>query len=298
MNTIGIATRRVLERPARSDHLLRAAFASTRPGDTGLVVLGSLVGARIAHINSVPLSVIVLIAIANGLLCAGSMAFNDWHDVIEDAINKPHRPIVAGRIARADVLRLAILLFAAGSALAWLSVPVLGIIALMLIAASTVYTTYLKRVPLLGNALVAAVHSYPMWCWMLVGAQAGGAYAAFCLAIVAYRFGAELVKTAEDWQGDSISGVRTVATLWGARLALLGGCAMAAIATAVAWYPAASGNARLIYLTWLLPITALTVMAFVELRRAGPPEIAARKVNRLERISIVVATIALAVGLF
>ncbi len=62
---------------------------------------------------------VALVAIANGFLCAASMAFNDWHDVREDAINEPTRPIVAGRIGRFAVLQLASTLSLLGVVIAW-----------------------------------------------------------------------------------------------------------------------------------------------------------------------------------
>lgn len=281
----------------RSRYAFHGAVAATRPSDTGLVMLASLVGARIAHVE-LALPAVLLITAANGLLSAGSMAFNDWHDVREDAVNRSRAPIPAGLIARAHVLHLAGGLFATGVLTAWVAGVWWGLASLCIVGGSVLYTTRLKSVPLVGNAVVAAIMSYPMWCWLMVGDLLPGTYAALCLAAVGYRFGAELVKTAEDRWGDALSGVRTVATLWGGRAALVLGTASLAVATAVAWWPAAAGRAGVPYALWLGPVTVLTIMACAESgRQRYAPEEAARRVNRLERISLLVAVVALGAGL-
>ena len=66
-----------------------------RPGDTAVVIVATLISARLAQPVGLGLMDVALVAIANGFLCAASMAFNDWHDVREDAINEPTRRILS-----------------------------------------------------------------------------------------------------------------------------------------------------------------------------------------------------------
>ncbi|MBI4538390.1 MAG: UbiA family prenyltransferase [Gemmatimonadetes bacterium] len=280
--------------PVRPEPFL-GAVQSVRPGDTAVAVLGTLVGAHLAQPVELALPSIGLAAAANGLLCAGSMAFNDWRDVREDAINKPKRPVVVGLIARETVLRIAAALFLLGVAAAWaIPAPRFGIAALLLVAASIGYTMRLKTVPLLGNAAVAIVTTYPLWCWLLTPISPSELYVPLCLAALSYRLGAEIIKTVEDRRGDQLSGVRTVATCYGARPTLLLGCACMIGAVLVAWWPAAAGGAGTRYLAWITVVTLLTLSAWAPRGRAGSADEAARGVVRRQRITITLAALGLA----
>ena len=174
---------------------------------------------------------VALVAIANGFLCAASMAFNDWHDVREDAINEPTRPIVAGRIGRSAVLQLASTLSLLGVVIAWTAPGWrFGAVAVGVVGASVAYSMRLKSIPLVGNITTAIVHSFPFWCWLLWEVEPLGLYLPLCLVVLADRFGAEVIKTSEDVRGDRMSDIDTVATRWGPVRAMVLGCASLVLA--------------------------------------------------------------------
>ena len=267
-----------------------AAIQSLRPADTAVVVLGTLIAARLAQPIGFSLADIALVALANGFLCAASMAFNDWCDVREDGINQPMRPIVAGRISRPAVLQIASVLFLVGVLVAWATPGWrFGAVAIAIVGASVAYSLRLKSIPLVGNATIAVVHSCPFWCWLLWDVAPMSLYVPLCLVVVADRFGTEVIKTSQDWRGDRLSDMDTVATRWGALPALILGCASLALAALVAWWPVAAGDAGRAYLIWTLAVTSLILLTCLQTVRALPVEVIAGQVVRLHRVVVVVA---------
>jgi 4-hydroxybenzoate polyprenyltransferase len=276
---------------------LRAALITIRPADTGMVVAASLVGARVSGVQGWSLEVIVLLALSNGLLCGGSMAFNDWRDMRVDAVNRPRRPLVAGRIAPNAVVGLAAGLFAAGLVAALVVGPRFAVAGAGLVAASLLYSGRLKAIPFVGNVTVATVMSYPVWCWLLAGASPDAGYLAVCLAVVLFRLGAEIIKTAEDWRGDAACGLRTVATIATARGALWLGCIGLLAASVCVWIAAAIAHPGVASLIAFATGTGLAVAACIRaLQAARAPEISARAIVQLVRVTTVVVAVGLVAG--
>jgi geranylgeranylglycerol-phosphate geranylgeranyltransferase len=176
---------------------------------------------------------VLLPALATALVTGLGNLVNDFFDAEIDAINKPRRPIPSGRLTRAYVFRV----YTVGTALLtlfavfYLPVPVMAVIIAWEILLFY-YAFHAKRIPLTGNILVAAVCASAF----VVGAMVTGAYkgvlfpAGFAFAIV---FGRELIKGAEDVEGDTAAGATTLAVrfggervaLWSAMVLLL--CAVA-----------------------------------------------------------------------
>ena len=271
------------------------AVQSMRPGDTAVVIVATLISARLAQPVGLGPMDVALVAIANGFLCAASMAFNDWHDVREDAINEPTRPIVAGRIGRSAVLQLASTLSLLGVVIAWTAPGWrFGAVAVGVVGASVAYSMRLKSIPLVGNITTAIVHSFPFWCWLLWEVEPLGLYPPLCLVVLADRFGAEIIKTSEDVRGDRMSDIDTVATRWGPVRAMALGCASLVLAAVAAWWPVVAGGADPVYVLWTVGVTLLlAITCALPIVRALPVEVVARDVVRLHRIGIGIAVVGL-----
>lgn len=284
---------RAAPRPLGWDEGL-AGVETLRPSDTVLVIIGTLICARLAGPLELTLPDVLLVALVNGLLCGASMAFNDWHDVHEDGVNKPMRPIVAGRIDRGRVLRLSASLFLAAVLLATL-LPGwrFGIFAAATVAASVVYTTRLKSIPFAGNLTVAVVQASPIWCFMLWELDASPLYLPLCAATIADRLGTEVIKTSEDWRGDLQSRLDTVATRFGPRPALVLGSAALCVALLAIWWPVAAGQASSGYLIWVSGLSVLAFAMCLQLFRSLPADRIAADVVRLHRVTLVLAVVGL-----
>ncbi len=277
---------------------LRGFLELARLPETAVVVAGTVIGWFLAPRTAFGASDVVAMATSNGLLFAASLAVNDWHDAPEDRINKPRRPIPAGRIERREALAAAAVLFLAAAIVAGWVDRVFGLGALAVTGLSVSYSLRLKAVPLSGNALVALLSTYPLWCWMLVADGMPPAFPALVLCCFLFRLGAEILKTAEDFPGDGACGIRTVATLLGVAAANRIGSTLLCTALLVAWVPVATGAANGVYTAGLLLSTALAGYGWTRAFFFATPE-PGRSFVLLERSIMVlmsIAFLALALG--
>ena len=267
---------------------LWAHIEIARPAEVAVIVAGTLAGSRVI---GVPASVETLtLAGSNGLLFAGCLMLNDWRDIVEDSINKPHRPIPSGRVERDHALLLGALAYAAGIAGAAALGLLFGLLACAVALLSVAYALKLKRVPWAGNLVSALLMAYPVWCWLprfpsreLLAIVAG------CLL---FRLGAEIVKTAEDVAGDAAAGIRTVATLHGTAAANRIGTGLICAAIPLSWLPCLWGEIGPAFFV-ALPVTA--VLGFLSCRLAfqGETAEASRSLVALERAIMTVTVVAL-----
>jgi geranylgeranylglycerol-phosphate geranylgeranyltransferase len=93
----------------------------------------------------------------------------------------------------------------------------------LLIAASSVlilliYDSKLKKTPLIGNIAVAFLGGL---AFIYGGVAAGNAENTTLPAVFAglFHLSREMIKDAEDYRGDMLAGVRTIATVYGVRVA-------------------------------------------------------------------------------
>jgi geranylgeranylglycerol-phosphate geranylgeranyltransferase len=192
----------MLPRPAvhleilRPHNMLAAALGTV----AGFIVAGGRGGGEIA-------TAAALTALATG---AGNVV-NDYFDVAVDRVNKPSRPLPSGRLsARAAVsLYLILSLAVSAGALLLVSLPVARLVIGWQVALFA-YARWCKRWLVVGNLLVAAVSSSAFAAGAMV---AGNARAAVIPAVMAFAFVVcrEIVKGAEDMEGDRAAGVRTLA---------------------------------------------------------------------------------------
>lgn len=162
----------------------------------------------------------LLLLAATAVATAAGNVINDWFDRDIDAINKPGRPLPSGTVTGREALGLYLLLLAGLAVCAALLPPAQG----GWIAAWAVllhwYSHRLKRYYLVGNLLVSTVAA----SGFVLGAFAAGDWSAGALpALFTFVFvlGRELVKDAEDVEGDRICGARTVPVVSGAGPALV-----------------------------------------------------------------------------
>lgn len=150
-------------------------------------------------------------ALAAFLVCAAGNATNDLVDIEADRINCPDRVLVRGSLSKKYVRNLAILFnaIAVGLALAvsaWVTVAAVATIGLLL-----AYNLYLKRIPLVGNGVVALLAGLtfitggmavdPSLTFRLPGPLIAAAFA-FLFHLVR-----EIVKDVQDMAGDRQAGL-------------------------------------------------------------------------------------------
>ena len=275
----------------------RAAWAHVRlaRSETLLAFVATFIGAGVARADQ-PARIVIGLAVSNTLLAAASMMFNDCQDVEADRINRPDRPIPNGSVPRTRALGISVTLFLGGLLLALVPGLPFGLGAAAVIGLSVAYSCRLKGTPVLGHGVTALLWSYPLLCWAPVAQFESSPYITFLVGLVFASIGKEVVRTAADASGDAAAGIRTVATIRGARSANRIGSVIFAVAFAVGWLPILRGDAGVVY------AGALTVGMFVALcigppRLDGPPRQSSRQLIVLARGITVLMTLAVTIDL-
>ena len=283
----------------RAPHARRCAtvWAHVRlaRAETLLTFVGTFVGAGLVGFEG-PAALVVAVAASNMLLSSASMMFNDWHDVEEDGINRPDRPIPSGQVPRGRALVMSATLCGVALVVAAIAGLSFGLGAAAVVGLSIMYTWRLKAIPVLGHGVAALLSGYPLVCWMPVARFEDSVYLAFTVGYVVAGIGKEVVRTAADAPGDAGAGIRTVATLRGGRSANRIGAGVVAVALIVGWIPILLGDAGISYAVTLTLGTAAALMFGVP-RLSGPPRESSRQLIFLARAIMVLLVLAITVDL-
>ena len=186
----------------------------TRPHNAAVAGLTALLGYLIATGTLTPPS--LLLAGAVVLITAAGNVINDVYDIDIDRINRPDRPIPSGAISLRGAKVYAVVLFAGGIVLATQTAPLCLSIALINSVILVAYAAWLKRVPVLGNLAVAYLTAS---IFLFGGAFAGieGLIRNISLAAITFlaTTAREVLKDAEDVDGDAAGGARTLPMIIG-----------------------------------------------------------------------------------
>jgi len=213
-----------------------AFITITRPHNAVVAGLTALIGYLIATGTLTPPSLLLAVVVA--LITAGGNVINDVFDIEIDRINRPTRPIPAGEISLAGAKTYAAALFAGGLLVAALTTPLCLAIALVNSVLLIAYAVRLKKTPFLGNVAVAYLTAS---VFLFGGAFAGIEGLVRNLSLAAITFLAtvarELLKDAEDVDGDAAGGARTLPMIVGIRRTGIFAFACACGAVAVSLLP-------------------------------------------------------------
>jgi len=191
-------------------------FRITRPLNSVVAGLAAVLGYLIAT-GTVTLPSLILIVIVASITAAGNV-LNDVFDLDIDRINRPDRPIPSGLVSLRAAKLYAALLFLLGVLLA-ASITVLALaIAVINSTMLIFYAMRLKRTPLFGNIAVSYLAAS---IFLFGGAFAGPEGLIQNLPLAAITFLAmvarELLKDAEDIEGDTAGGAHTLPMVIGVR---------------------------------------------------------------------------------
>jgi geranylgeranylglycerol-phosphate geranylgeranyltransferase len=181
----------------------------TRPINSFVAGLAAIVAYLIDTGTIIPESLLLFFIVA--LITAAGNVINDFFDAKIDAINRPDRPIPSGVVSRRAARGFAVMLFLAGLLVSFftnsLCIGIAIFNALLLIA----YAAKLKSTPLIGNIVVAYLSAS---IFLFGGALNGWDGLTRIIPIAAITFFAmlsrELLKDAEDIEGDRAGGADTV----------------------------------------------------------------------------------------
>lgn len=152
------------------------------------------------------------------LIAAGGYIINDYYDVKIDLINKPERVVVGRGVSRRYAILLHSLLSIAGILLGLILNWKIGAVNFFSVFMLWWYSNQLKRLPFVGNFLVAFLTGGAIAITWLLYPFAGKTniiiYAMFAFFMTLVR---EIIKDMEDLKGDNTFGCKTLPIVWGLR---------------------------------------------------------------------------------
>ncbi|GAB4343261.1 MAG: UbiA family prenyltransferase [Calditrichia bacterium] len=194
-----------------------------------------------------PLRNVLLAVLSGGLITAAANTINDFFDLAIDRVNKPYRPLPAGRLSPSLARKAAMLEFILGITLsAGINLPAL-MIAAIFSALLYFYSARLKRLPLWGNLTVSLATAF---AFIYGGVAVHRVEAAFYPATFAFFFhlGREIIKDIQDIRGDSREKARTFPLVYGIIPALWLTTGVFILLTVLTIWPYLSGYYQLPYM--------------------------------------------------
>ena len=180
----------------------------TRPLNVLITFLVVVVAILISQSEQLELYTILLASIAASLVAAAGNIVNDIYDIESDKISHPNRVLVLGTLNKTEVkLEYIILNFISAIISINLSQTLFAIVfisALLLF----IYSAYLKKIPLIGNIVIALLTGL---AFIYGGFASGNPVAAIVPAVFAFLINLirEIVKDIQDIEGDTKAGVIT-----------------------------------------------------------------------------------------
>ncbi len=241
-----------------------------RPVNAAMAGIASLLGVVVAT-GTIPPQSLLLVPVVVLITGAGN-AVNDYYDRDIDAVNRPDRPLPRGEVTPAGALRYSAVLFVAAILLAIFVTPECLAIAVVNSLVLVVYARNLKGLPLVGNLAVGYLSGS---IFLFGGAFAGLEGLLLNLPVAGVTFlcmtSREVLKDAEDIEGDRIGGARTLPMITGVGKAVKFSFLLALAAVILSYLP--------IYPWWgVAYVVAITVAdiiilfgAAAALRCADPP---------------------------
>ena len=244
---------------------LSAFFLLPRPVNGLITALSVGIGALTAD-QTPAWSAVLLAALSAALINGAGNAFNDLLDLDIDRINRPLRPLPAGRLSPSAARMQSLLLALAGCALAFLLSPWHGLIALAVAALLAFYSISLKNSLLWGNVLVALAGAIAFPYGALAADDIGRSWIPALFAFL-FHLGREIVKDLEDVAGDQIRGERTLPLSWGRAQAAVLAAFVYLLLVGFTWMPFFTGLYGALYALALLPVHALVSYVLWQLYR-------------------------------
>ncbi|MFA4878048.1 MAG: geranylgeranylglycerol-phosphate geranylgeranyltransferase [Methanoregula sp.] len=188
---------------------LQGYFTIIRPVNAFAAGLAAVVAYLIATGTIIPASFLLLVIVL--LITAAGNVINDYYDADIDAVNRSDRPIPSGQVRRSAAIWYSLVLFLAGIGIGLGTNPLCIGIAVFNSLLLVAYAARLKTTPLVGNIAVAYLAGS---MFLFGGALAGPGGFVHMIPIALMTFFAmmvrELLKDAEDVEGDAACGARTL----------------------------------------------------------------------------------------
>lgn len=158
-----------------------------------------------------------LIVASTVVIAAAGYLINDYYDVKIDILNKPDKVIVGHKLERRQVLIWHSIFNFSGILMGTLVSIWIGILNLVAASLLWLYSNQLKRLPLIGNFVVALLTGLSLLVLVFYfqsNHQILFVYSFFAFGITLVR---EVIKDMEDMKGDEAFGCKTLPIILGIR---------------------------------------------------------------------------------
>jgi 4-hydroxybenzoate polyprenyltransferase len=152
------------------------------------------------------------------ILAAAGYIINDYYDVKIDLINKPERVVVGRGVSRRHAILLHSGLSSVGILLGLVLNWKIGAINFFSVFMLWLYSNLLKRLPFVGNFVVAFLTAGSIALpWLLYPFAAKTNILIYTLFAFVTTLVREIIKDMEDLKGDNTFGCKTLPIVWGLR---------------------------------------------------------------------------------
>ncbi|MDP2363107.1 MAG: geranylgeranylglycerol-phosphate geranylgeranyltransferase [Ignavibacteria bacterium] len=186
----------------------------TRPLNVVITFCVVVVAILISQTSQTNIIIILISSIAAALVAASGNIINDIYDIETDKISHPNRVLVLGNITKKEAVYLSNFINTIAIILTSRLSDILLLIVVISIIVLFFYSFYLKKLPLVGNVVVAFLTGL---AFIYGGFAAGNPAAAIVPAVFAFLINLirEIVKDMEDVKGDTKAGVITFPVMFG-----------------------------------------------------------------------------------
>ncbi len=264
--------------------------------ENGLIAFAAvMVGALISDGDLTKSVIIFMAGLSALLIAAGGNVHNDVCDVDIDRLNRPKRPIPAEIVPISKASLFAIGLFSGGLTLAFFIPPpglwVAGTVIILLIF----YNLKWKRLPLIGNFVVAFNSAL---CFVYGGIAVDNLMPTLIPAAFAFlfHFAREMIKDLEDMPGDAAAGATTFPIRFGKLAAIRVIISILLISMIVILLPYFFHIYSLIYLIIILIAIETTLAGSIFLLLRKPSVSNFSHISRILKIDMIIGILAIYFG--
>jgi geranylgeranylglycerol-phosphate geranylgeranyltransferase len=268
----------------------------TRPVNSIMVGFAVIVGISVSAPNQL-LSVPTLLGFLTGFLISSySMVVNDWYDLEVDRINSPDRPLASGRIHPKTAAVFAGIMLTIGLISSILIGLDTFIIASVFAAIAWIYNYRGKKQMLLGNMMVAASVAIS---YIYGGATVGmiDDRLLWFLALTSFlaATGREIIKTIADVNGDAARQVKSIARVYGSRIAAYAGAFFFLGAVGSTVIPILVGEVGIVFTVLILIPDILFIYAAVRIIM-DYSKLKALQIKKLALIGMIIGMLIFIIG--
>jgi len=262
-----------------------------RPVNILITFISVFIGAWVGG-NIYPLEKLFYACLSGALICGGGNVLNDYFDAESDMINKPNRPIPSGIISKLNALLLWIIISVIGFTLSFF-ISLNGVfIAATAVVLLFFYNSFIKNTVLIGNIIISFLTAL---AFIYGGEAVGNIKGGFIPAVFAFLFhlGREVIKDAEDIEGDSAVKLCTFPIKYGIKKSIYFAVTVFIFLSLFTLYPYLFLGYSLTYLLIVIFVVDLTISYVVYSLFKNQDRYSLRKVNNILKVDMLIGLLAL-----